>query len=276
LILLPAAVLAFTAFAADSACVAIDTPASGAIKQVAVAKLLRFGSHDPIPTSFASFVADAIATHLVLPKPLALGVYSADFPGSVPVGSTEPNRVVPAFSSEFMVSFRRDGTVGDLRLSQQSMAPELDAAIARAIHTADSTFSFPPINDATDKSELVVFIDIDLTDSVSAGTYPLFRVTLPVYPVTRVSTQLHNSDALPRYPDELRSRHLNAQAMLKLVVDESGRMAEHSYRFVALTELPFGQAVMDVLPRLRYTPAMIGSCAVKQLVTQVFDFKIDR
>lgn len=276
MILFAATALLFAAFGGDSACMSIDMPPSGTIKQVAVAKLLRFGSHDPIPETFARFVVDAIATHLVLPKPLALGVYSSDFGGSVPVGSTQPSQVVPTFSAEFMVAFRRDGTVRDLRLSQRSMAPALDAAIARAIHLADSTESFPPINEATDKSELVVFIDLDLTDSATAGTYPVFRVTLPLFPVTRITTQLRTPDAVPRYPDELRSRRIDGRATLKFVVDESGKMAEHSYRFMTLSELPFGEAVLAVLPRLRYEPAKIGNCTVKELVRQAFDFKIDR
>jgi TonB family protein len=267
LILLPAALVLFNAIAADSACVSIDTPSTGTIKQVAVAKLLRFGSHTPIPDGFASFVVDAIATHLVLPKPLALGVYGARVMASK--GSTVPSQMAPTFSSEFFVVFRHDGSVKGLAVSQQSLAPALDAAITRAIHVADSTLSFPPIDEATDKSTLSVIIDFDVVDSARSGSYPVFRVTVPLYPATRLSSQLR-TDTVPRYADELRSQGIPGGVTLRFVIDETGKVADRSYRFAEPSEIPFGEAALAVLPRLRYEPARIGNCAVKQLVQESF------
>lgn len=264
------------AFAPDSACESIDTPSSGTKKQTAVAKLLRFGSHTPIPESFASFVVHAIATHLVLPHPLALGVYGpAKLPDSASKGSKQPSHVVPTFSAEFLVVFRRDGSVKKLSLYQQSLAPALDAAIARAIHVADSTVSFPPIDEATDKSELSVFIDFDLTDSASSGSYPVFRATVPLYPVTRLASQLRTGP-FPRYPAEFLRQGIPGGVTLRFVVDETGKVADRSYRFDKLSEIAFGEAVLAVLPRLRYEPARIGNCAVKLFVQQSFEFRVDR
>ena len=183
--------------------------------------------------------------------------------------------MAPTFSSEFLVVFRHDGSVKGLAVSQQSLAPALDAAIARAIHVADSTLSFPPIDEATDKAELSAFIDVDLTDSVATGSYPLFRVTVPMYLVARRAWPLPTG-AVPRYPDELRRHGIAGGATLRFVIDETGKVADRSYRFVKLSEIPFGQSVLDVLPRLRFQPAIIGKCAVKMLVQQSFDFKLDR
>jgi len=197
----------------DSACVPIDTPSSGTIKQVAVAKLLRFGSEAPIPDDFAAFVVDAIATHLVLPMPLALSVFAAS--EKPPRGATVASRMAPSFSSEFLVVFSRNGSVKSVTLSQKSMALELDAAIARAIHVADSTLSFPSIDQVTDKSELSFFVDLDLVDSVSIGTYAVFRVALPTYPIGRLASQSRNGPG-PQYPAALRRQGISGEVRLKL------------------------------------------------------------
>ena len=255
----------------DSACASIDTPSSGTIKQVAVAKLLPFGSEAPIPDNFAAFVVDAIATHLVLPRPLALSVYTAS--EKTPGGATVASWMAPSFSSRFLLVFRRDGSVKSVTLSQQSMAPELDAAIARAIHVADSTLSFPPIDQVTDKSALSFFVDLDLADSVSSGTYPVFRVVLPMYPVGRLASQSRKGPS-PQYPNELRRQGTSGEVRLKFIVDETGKIADRSYRFMKVSAIPFGESVLAVLPWLRYEPAMIGNCAVKMLVRQSFEFKI--
>jgi protein TonB len=238
--------------------------------------VLRFGSDKPIPDNFASFLVEGIRTNLVLPTPLALGVYGSHFNRPIPPGSKQPEELVPAFSSEFIVALRQDGSVRDLRLLQESLAPALDAAIARAIYLADSTKSLPPIGEVTDKSEIVVFIDIDMVDSATSGRYPLFRVTVPVYPMTRAVSQLRTPDAVPHYPDELRNQGIAGFAQLRFVVDESGKVAEHSYRIVKLSEIPFGQAVLAVMPRFRFEPARIGNCPVKSIVEQSFEFKVDR
>ena len=162
---------------------------SGTIKLTAFGRMLRFGSHSPISETFASAVMDGIAEHLKVPSPLQLGVY-----GLATISSTQES-LFPTFSSEFLVEFRKNGSVKKLSLTQQSLAPAVDEAIASAIYRADSSGLFPPIAEATNDSELKVFIDFDMTDVVSPGIiagnrYPLFRATVPVY-IQRLSKRRH-------------------------------------------------------------------------------------
>lgn len=214
---------------------------------------------------------DGIAEHLKIPSPLQLGVY-----GLATISSTQES-LFPTFSSEFLVEFRKNGSVKKLSLMQQSFAPAVDEAIASAIYKADSTGLFPPIAEATNDSELKVFIDFDMTDVVSPGIiadnrYPLFRATVPVYPATQQATPLE-TNPVPAYPERFRSQLVEGDVLLKFVVDSAGKIAADSYRFTEVSEEEFGQAVLRILPALRYQPARIGNCPVKQLLWQSFGFK---
>ena len=268
----PAAMTPTQASVADSACANLATMATGTAKVTAVAKLLRFGSHTPIPDEFSSVVVEAITQHLVIPNPLALSVYGTRVRIRGPTESTELGPLFPSFSSEFLVVFRRNGSVKKLSITQRSLAPTVDAAIGFAITAADSAHSFPPIAEATDESELTVFIDFDLADFPGGRSYPLFNATVPFYPASRRVSQA--GSARPKYPEELRKQNIEGDVGLRFVVDESGKVAQGAYRFTQISEAEFGKAVLAVLPRLRFEPARIGSCPVKALVEQSFQFKL--
>jgi outer membrane biosynthesis protein TonB len=60
---------------------------------------------------------------------------------------------------------------------------------------------------------------------------------------------------------------------LKFVIDESGKIVPGAYRLAHVSRLEFGREVLAIVPRLRYEPARIGNCRVKQLAEQKFEFK---
>lgn len=258
----------------DSACDNLATFVTGTTKLTAVGKLLRFGSHTPIADEFSRAVIEAIAEHLVVPSPLALSVFGPRGPVRGTADSTRFGPLTAAFSSEFLVVFRRNGSVRELSITQHSLAPTIDAAIGFAITAADSAQLFPAIAGATKESELTVFIDFDLVDSPDDGRYPLFRATVPFYGASRYVTQVKSPK--PEYPEALRRQNIAGDVGLMFVVDESGRVAPGAYRFTKVADAEFGKAVLAVLPQLRYEPARIGSCPVKALVGQDFQFKLDR
>jgi TonB family protein len=241
---------------------------------IGAANLSRVGSKAAIPPTFSSAVVEAIAAHLTLPRPLEMGVYGPWRYNSVAVTAKQPIQATPTFSSEFVVVFRRDGTVKSLELSQQSQSPALEAAIARAIKAADSARDFPLITDATDKRELPVFIDFFFSDSLSAGSYAMFRASVPIYVASNLVKQLPTF--VPEYPKDLRRQGISGDVVLDFVVDESGQVAERSYRIVKLSDVPFGEAVLAALPKMRFEPMRIGGCAVKALVEQSFAFRLDK
>ena len=228
-----------------------------------------FRSSDSIPRVFASLVVEAIAAHLVLPKPLEFPVYnSTDITMAINAPSAG-NKVYPSFTAEFLLTLRKDGSVKKVEMTQTSLMPPLDDAIAAAIHAADSVHDFPPLDGTA--SSLSFFVDFDMGSGLFTTGFPVFRASVPLFQATRVEWDVR---AAPKYPDELRNRGREGEAMVRFVVDETGRVAKGSHRFLKLSEVPFGQSIIDAFPRMKFKPALIGSCPIKQIVEESFLFKL--
>jgi TonB family protein len=239
------------------------------VRLTAVGSLLRFGSLEPLPDGFSSAVIDAVSRHIAVPSPLALSVYAVK--SSSPGVLTRPQSFFPSFSSEFLVVFRLNGSIKKLTLIQRSLAPEVDAAVAKAIYAADSANSFPPISEATRDSELTVFIEFGLTDFPAQRSYPIFIATVPLYSPAY--------DAIPsksaiRISTSGSRQPMEGKVVLEFVVDEGGKIVQGAYRFAEISDEDFGRAVLAAIPTLRFQPARIGDCLVKQFVRQAFEFKL--
>lgn len=258
---------------ADSACASIGEPSTGTLAVTAIARVEPFKLGETIPRDFASFVVDAIATHLVLPKPLEFSVYNSTDITTALAAPSANHHVYPAFTAEFLLTLRKDGAVRKVEMTQSSLATPLDDAILAAIHAADSLHDFPPLDGVTDASTLPVFVDFDLGSGLFTNGFPVFRASVPLYPAEKAEPL---RGAVPKYPDELRSRGIQGEVKIRFVVDETGKIANDSYRFLKLSDIGFGQSVLETLPRVRYKPARIGSCPIKQIVDESYQFKLDR
>lgn len=255
----------------DSACDSISKAATGTLSVAAIARVDPFKSSDSIPRLFASLVVEAIAAHLVLPKPLEFPVYNST---DITMALTAPsagNKVYPSFTSEFLLTLRKDGSAKKVEMTQTSLMPQLDDAIASAIHAADSAHDFPPLDGVTTASSMPFFVDFDMGSGVFTTGFPVFRASVPLFRATSVQPDVLVS---PKYPEELRTRGKQGEARVRFVVDETGRVAKGSHRFLKLSEVPFGQSVIDAFPRMRFKPARIGNCPIKQIVEQTFQFKL--
>jgi protein TonB len=80
--------------------------------------------------------------------------------------------------------------------------------------------------------------------------------------------------AVPIYPRVLELKGIEGSALVRFVVDTTGRADIESFRIVEETHRLFGQAVRDALPRMRFRPAMMGDKKVRQLVEQPFGFRL--
>ncbi|HEX5832132.1 MAG TPA: energy transducer TonB [Gemmatimonadaceae bacterium] len=80
----------------------------------------------------------------------------------------------------------------------------------------------------------------------------------------------------PGYPALLRTRGVEGEAVLRFVVDTTGRVEPGSAVVLSADDPAFGVAVVRVLPRLRFAPARVGGRAVRQLVQQAFRFELTR
>jgi TonB family protein len=101
---------------------------------------------------------------------------------------------------------------------------------------------------------------------VAPTTYFGFQVERPAAPSAGNPT--------PSYPEPLRSANLEGEVLAQFVVDTNGRADTSTFRILRQTNALFGTSVRAVLPRLRFTAAMISGRKVRQLVQQAFNFNI--
>lgn len=89
------------------------------------------------------------------------------------------------------------------------------------------------------------------------------------------ATFLPNSPS-PEYPDILRRAGVEGEALVQFVVDSTGKADMTTFRVLHATHSLFADAVRNVLPRVRFSPAQVGNRRVRQLAEQVFGFSIRR
>ena len=80
----------------------------------------------------------------------------------------------------------------------------------------------------------------------------------------------------PKYPSVLESSGIAGEVQAQFVVNTQGRADLDQFKVLKSTNELFTQAVKNVLPRMKFSPAMIGGKPVNQLVQQSFQFAVPR
>ncbi len=89
-----------------------------------------------------------------------------------------------------------------------------------------------------------------------------------------VPVRMRANSPLPRYPDILRQSRVPGFVRVRFVVGPDGRAEMNTVQIVEESHPAFGQAVRNVLPRLRFTPARVGTRNVPQMVEIPFGFEL--
>ena len=80
----------------------------------------------------------------------------------------------------------------------------------------------------------------------------------------------------PKYPSVLESSGIAGEVQAQFVVGKDGKADMDSFKVLKSSNELFTQSVRNVLPRMRFSPAMIGGKPVNQLVQQSFQFAVPR
>jgi TonB family protein len=76
----------------------------------------------------------------------------------------------------------------------------------------------------------------------------------------------------PEYPRDLERRRIEGRVVAEFLVDAKGRVDTRTLRIVSSTDERFSQAVRDVLPRLRFLPAVSDGVKSEDWVEMPFRF----
>src|SRR6266566_6191900 len=110
---------------------------------------------------------------------------------------------------------------------------------------------------------------------VVGGTGPVTNQTYFEFQVEKPAEMLSDSPK-PKYPSVLESSGIAGEVQAQFVVSSSGKADMDSFKVLKSSNELFTQAVKNVLPRMHFSPAMIGGKPVNQLVQQSFQFAVPR
>jgi periplasmic protein TonB len=110
---------------------------------------------------------------------------------------------------------------------------------------------------------------------VVGGTGPVTNQTYFEFQVEKPAEMLQDSPK-PKYPSVLESSGISGEVQAQFVVRNDGKADMDTFKVLKTTNELFTQAVKNVLPRMHFSPAMIGGKPVNQLVQQSFQFAVPR
>jgi hypothetical protein len=104
-------------------------------------------------------------------------------------------------------------------------------------------------------------------DQARSETYFEFQVEKPaIMPKGRPQ---------PTYPSALESSGIGGEVEAQFVVRNTGKVDMDTFKAIKSTNQLFTDAVRNFLPRMQFSPAIIGGKSVNQLVQQSFQFADD-
>ncbi len=135
-----------------------------------------------------------------------------------------------------------------------------------------------PVLSVTSVERLPLLGEMSLPKDEKSATLPLAveAVAQNAFTLLDVDTAAARDpeSAVPIYPRILELRGIEGSALVRFVVDTTGRAEAESFRIVETSHRLFAQAVRDALPRMKFRPATMGDRKVRQLVEIPFGFRL--
>jgi hypothetical protein len=159
---------------------------------------------------------------------------------------------LPHRSLDVAATISRDGRAHNVRLVRRSGFRDFDERARLAVDTALSDNDRPlPAGYAPDSLRLLVRFGPPDTDDALVQTW--LSVVRPPKP--------KRGNPEPDYPPE---RRAGQRVVAVVVVDSLGAVDPDSIEIALSTDDDYARAVVDVLPKWRFTPSMIRGCRVSR------------
>jgi hypothetical protein len=238
--------------------------------------------HDSVSSNFAS-TADNFLQDLVLEAQTLL----VAAPGILPHG--EPAIDWRGVDSTLRLTAFRDGRVVPGDTTSRTAAALMARALTKTSTVGLLDWTADSARDSIRFNIAFVRPWLDSAGRVSTPTarriaIPLLSVRAPwERPVSQKPGRAH-----PQYPEGARRAWYEATIVLRFIVDSTGHAVDSTIKEVWPEGTPrlqgeklsmyerFLESTKRTIPELELTPAMIGGCAVKQLVRMPFMFRLNR
>jgi hypothetical protein len=158
-------------------------------------------------------------------------------------------------------TFSRDGEVHDVRLVRRSGMRDFDQRALQAVQIAlgDNERPVPASYGADSLRVLVRFGPPDVKNALVQTWLSIVKAPKP-----------KRGNPPPDYPADKRA---GQKVVAVALVDSLGSVDPESIEIAESTDDDFAQAVVDVLPRWRFTPSMVRGCRIARRVRLEFTDK---
>lgn len=179
----------------------------------------------------------------------------------------------PSFDAEVGFTLHRDGSATEFRAGSGA-AGALEMALITAIARASADRLLPVLLDDVSGDKVPLRLRLATTAREAIARRALFEVDYDI--ALGESVRPQSGNPFPRYPDELQRAGVSGEVLVQFVVDTTGRVEMNTYRALSYSDPAFLWEVTNVVPRLRFKPARVRGCPVRQLVQLPFGFNIRR
>jgi TonB family protein len=191
-----------------------------------------------------------------------------------------PDSVAPLLTYSFTLRLHKDGHLSDARPVESHIPSSLAEATIRAIDSASRLGGIGPAFFDMREDPLPLQMVFRLNERKTETNVPFYQMRFPAYleyETDRPALSVPGNPA-PRYPNELRELNIEGEVLVQFVVDTLGQADMRTFRLLGPSRVyrEFVQSVINVLPKMRFSPAQRRGCKVKQLVQLPFAFKLHR
>ena len=157
---------------------------------------------------------------------------------------------LPKYALDVAFTFHRDGTSSKPRITKRSSAGTFDDRALRAVIAAvsDTSRRLPPSFYGDSLPMVVRFGSTDFTGALVQTWYSVARPPRP-----------RRGNPQPDFPKE---RQRGEQVIAAFTVDSLGNVDASSIAIVSSTNDDFANAVVNVLPKWKFSPSTVRGCRV--------------
>lgn len=165
---------------------------------------------------------------------------------------------LPKHALDIAVTYRHDGTISKPRMTKASGFQIFDARAMNAVIAAvsDTSRHLPPTFHGDSLPLLVRFGSTEFSGAMVQTWYSVARPPKP-----------RRGNPEPDYPKE---KQKGQQVIAAFTVDSLGNVDGSSIDIVSSTDDDFANAVVNVLPRWRFTPSTVRGCRVARSIRWEF------
>lgn len=168
-----------------------------------------------------------------------------------------------------------DGRLTNPRAVDTLLPPTLARALAAAMDSVSRTGGIGPVFPELRTDSVEVRLIVHYADQRTPLSIPILRVVIPPayfeFQVEKPALAKPGNPP-PRYPAHLRERSVSGEVLAQFVVDTTGRAEMRTFKVLKASHEDFVKAVREAVPRMRFIPAEIAGCRVRQIVQLPFGF----